>query len=198
MTHRYLAFDVETPNARNDRMSAIGLTVIEDGQVKRTHATLINPETHFDDFNIALTGITPEAAGQAMAFPELWALVRPLFDSCVLVAHNAQFDMHVLASCLRDYGLSSLDTYPYLCTVRMGRCVYPRLPNHRLNTMCDALGIPLDHHQAGSDSRACAFLLRNYLEKGFDPGRFERRFDMYAMRTVRPYTSWRREKQGQM
>ena len=60
MTRRYLVFDVETPNARNDRMSAIGLTLVEDGQVRRTHATLINPETWFDDFNIRLTGITPE------------------------------------------------------------------------------------------------------------------------------------------
>ncbi len=184
MTHRYLAFDVETPNARNDRMSAIGLTVIEEGQVKRTHATLINPETHFDAFNIALTGITPEAAGQAMTFPELWALVRPLFESCVLVAHNAPFDMHVLASCLRAYGLPHIARYPYMCTVRMGRRVYPRLPDHRLNTMCDALGIPLDHHQAGSDSRACAFLLKDYLDRGIDPDAYIRQFDIQAMRTV--------------
>ena len=184
MTRRYLVFDVETPNSRNDRMSAIGLTLVEDGAVRRTHATLVNPETHFDAFNIALTGITPEDAGQAMTFPELWKYVRPLFDSCVLVAHNAPFDMHVLASCLCAYGLPHRAVYPYMCTVRMGRHVYPRLPDHRLNIMCEALEIPLDHHQAGSDSRACAFLLRDYLEKGIDPSRFMRQFDMQAMKTV--------------
>ena len=32
-TGRYIAFDVETPNARNDRISAIGVTVIEDGAI---------------------------------------------------------------------------------------------------------------------------------------------------------------------
>ena len=30
---RFAAFDVETPNRWNDRMSAIGITVIEDGEV---------------------------------------------------------------------------------------------------------------------------------------------------------------------
>ena len=29
---RFVAFDVETPNAANDRMSAIGIAVIEEGE----------------------------------------------------------------------------------------------------------------------------------------------------------------------
>ena len=58
---RYAAFDVETPNYRNDRISAIGITVLEDGQVVRELSTLVDPETHFDPFNVDLTGITPEA-----------------------------------------------------------------------------------------------------------------------------------------
>ncbi len=183
MIERYLAFDVETPNARNHRMSAIGLTVIERGVIKRTHATLVNPETHFDAFNIALTGITPEAASGAMTFPELWRWVRPLFDHSVLVAHNAMFDMGVLAACLRDYGQAHLPEYACLCTVRLGRVMYPRLPNHRLNTMCAALGIPLDHHQAGSDSRACACLLANYMSRGLEPEKYIRRYSMDRPRT---------------
>ena len=180
---RYLAFDVETPNSRNDRMSAIGLTVVENGVVKRTHATLINPETWFDPFNIRLTGITPEAAAGSMTFPELWALVRPLFDHSVLVAHNAAFDLRVLSLCLKAYRLEGRAEYPYLCTVRLGRRVYPRLPDHKLNTMCEALDIPLDHHQAGSDSRACACLLRNYMDKGLDPVPLIRNYDIMSMKT---------------
>ena len=30
---RYIAFDVETPNHLNNRMSAIGITIIEDGEI---------------------------------------------------------------------------------------------------------------------------------------------------------------------
>ena len=60
MEQRYVAFDVETPNAQNRRMSAIGVSVIEGGQIVKELYTLIDPQTHFDPFNIALTGITPE------------------------------------------------------------------------------------------------------------------------------------------
>ena len=33
MERRYIAFDVETPNYANDRISAIGLTVVEQGKI---------------------------------------------------------------------------------------------------------------------------------------------------------------------
>ena len=59
MDGRYIAFDVETPNFANDRMSAIGITVVEGGQIIGTYDTLVDPEEHFDRFNIRLTGITP-------------------------------------------------------------------------------------------------------------------------------------------
>ena len=45
---RIIAFDVETPNSYNDRMSSIGIAVIQNGQIFRTWSTLVNPETHFD------------------------------------------------------------------------------------------------------------------------------------------------------
>jgi len=42
MTDRVVAFDVETPNNANDRMSAIGITVVENGVITREMNTLIN------------------------------------------------------------------------------------------------------------------------------------------------------------
>ena len=44
---RYIVFDVETPNSHNDRMSSIGVVVVEGQDVIQEHYTLINPETHF-------------------------------------------------------------------------------------------------------------------------------------------------------
>ena len=55
--YRYIVFDVETPNRNNNRMSAIGIAVIEDGVVSDEWYSLIDPETHFDYFNTRLTGI---------------------------------------------------------------------------------------------------------------------------------------------
>jgi DNA polymerase-3 subunit epsilon len=39
---------------------------------------------------------------------------------------------------------------------------------HNLDVLCGHYGIPLDHHHAGSDSRACAEILLHYLEEGAD------------------------------
>ena len=105
MASRYIVFDTETPNSRNNRISAIGISVVEDGVITREFATLVNPEAHFDPFNIQLTGITTEAVEAAPTFPALWQELEPLFDSGMLVAHNAPFDMGVLAKCLDAYGI---------------------------------------------------------------------------------------------
>jgi DNA polymerase III epsilon subunit-like protein len=95
--------------------------------------------------------------------------------------------MRVLACCLKDYGIPAPACLPYACTVQMGRRCYPHLPNHKLNTLCDALGISLDHHRADSDSRACAELLLNYLDHGLNLNDFRRTFDMRAMCTVKTF-----------
>ena len=184
MIERHIAFDVETPNSGNDRMSAIGITVVEDGQIVEELATLVNPETWFARFNIGLTGITPEMAADAPSFDELWPEIEPLFSSGVLVAHNAPFDMSVLAKCLRAYCVDWKDTAAYICTCQMGRRCYPELPNHRLNTLCEYRNIALDHHQAGSDSRACASLLIDYQEYGLRAEEFLREYDFRQFRTL--------------
>ena len=49
--------------------------------------------------------------------------------------------------------------------------------------MCDYLDIQLDHHQASSDSHACAELLISYLEQGMDINKFRRTYDLVHIRT---------------
>lgn len=185
MIERYIAFDVETPNGANDRMSAIGISVIEDNEIVREFDTLINPETHFDRFNIQLTGITPYLVEDAPTFGQLWLLIEPLMSSGVLVAHNAPFDLGVLARCLRAYGIAWKPQADYVCTCRMSRACYPQLENRRLNTLCDHLGIALDHHKASSDAHACAEIFCRCRQKGLNVKRFQRIYDFDLMQTVR-------------
>ena len=163
---RYICFDVETPNLRNDRMSAIGICVVEDGVISAEYYSLVNPEEGFDAFNIQLTGITPDMAAEAPTFAELWPTLGPIMRSGLLVAHNAQFDMSVLSKCLRAYKIPCKDITEYACTCRMGKRIVPWMPNHKLDTMCRELNIDLNHHNAGSDARACAEILRYYISKG--------------------------------
>lgn len=182
---RLIAFDVETPNTRNHRMSAIGVTVIEHGAIVDSFGALVDPETEFDAFNVALTGITPEAVEGAPAFPALWERIGPLMLSGVLLAHNAPFDMRVLSRCLMDYEIDVPRFARYACTVHMGRACYPRLPDRKLNTMCRYLGIPLEHHRADSDSMACARLALDYMEQSLDLKRFIRTYDLWEGHTAK-------------
>lgn len=187
---RYVVFDTETPNAANDRMSAIGVAVVENAEIVETFSTLVNPEVRFHAFNIQLTGILPEQAALAPTFPELWeAKLAWLMENGVLVAHNAPFDMSVLSKCLRAYGIQWKPIAEYACTCQMGRSPWgrrclPQVPNHRLDTLCASLHIPLDHHRAGSDSEACAALLCHYLKNDLPVEGYIRRYDLLAGCTI--------------
>lgn len=173
--YRYIAFDVETPNRCNDRMSAIGIAVIENGAVTEEFFSYVNPEEPFDFFNTQLTGIDAGTVAHAPTFPELWARIEPLMSSGILAAHNAVFDLGVLKKCLWDYGIPWKSTVRYCCTVQMGRRLMPGI-SHKLNDLCDHYGIALDHHQADSDSRACAEILLRYFAAGAEEGDFIRTY----------------------
>lgn len=164
---RFVAFDVETPNRANDRMSAVGVTVIEDGAITDTFYSLVNPQTHFDAFNSRLTGIDARTVRDAPTFPDVWTQIEPLLSGGLLVAHNAVFDMNVLKRCLFSYDIAWKPYARYVCTVQMGRRLLPGM-RHNLDVLCAYYGIDLDHHHAQSDSNACAQILLRYLETGAD------------------------------
>ena len=175
--YRYIVFDVETPNRYNDRMSAIGVTVVEDGEIREEFFSYVNPETIFDGFNTRLTGISADTVRDAPNFPALWERLEPLFSHGILTAHNAPFDLGVLKKCLAAYGITWKPSVRYCCTVQMGKALLPGM-KHNLNILCGHYGIPLDHHHAGSDSRACAEILLRYIRSGASPEKYIRTYRM--------------------
>ncbi|MGI5970943.1 MAG: 3'-5' exonuclease [Oscillospiraceae bacterium] len=185
MNSRYIAFDVETPNYANNRISSIGITIIENGVIAEEFYSLVNPEVRFDSFNIRLTGITPRMVEDKPTFPQIWEKIAPIMESGPLIAHNAPFDMGVLAKCLSAYQIDWKRFVYYACTCSMGRACYPELRNHKLNTLCDYLGFELEHHNAGSDSRACAELLLEYMRHSLEVDRYLRLYDIENRRTLR-------------
>lgn len=173
--YNYVVFDVETPNRENNRMSAIGITVVQSGKITKEFYSLVNPETYFDYFNTRLTGISEELVENAPNFFELWQEIEPLMNNGIIVAHNAPFDMGVLKRCLQAYKINWKPYVHYLCTVQVGRKHLPDMP-HKLNDMCEYYNIELEHHHAGSDSRACAEILLNYAKDGADLNKFIRTY----------------------
>lgn len=91
----------------------------------------------------------------APTFTELWPqLVAFMAGSHALLAHNAGFDRRVLHASCQALGLVQ-PQLPFLCTLKGARRSLP-LASRALDSVCDYFGIPLDHHHAGSDARACA------------------------------------------
>ena len=154
---RFIAFDVETPNMNNNRICAIGVSVINDGQIAYEFSTLVNPECRFDFRNTAIHGISPDMVRSSPAFPEIWHEHRELFLSGILVAHNASFDLNVLRKTLQFYGIFE-PMVNYLCTLWMSKAFFPEIGKYNLPTLCNHFGIDLDHHNVLSDTCACARL----------------------------------------
>ena len=177
MLKRYVVFDVETPNRYNNRMSAIGISVIEDGQIVQEYYSLVDPEQPFDYFNSVLTGINEETVFDAPTFPEVWEQIEQIMSSGILVAHNASFDIGVLRRCLESYEIEWKPYVKGICTVIMGRNLLPGI-SHKLNDLCEYYSICLNHHQADSDSHACAEILLRYIENGADPAKYIRTYKM--------------------
>ena len=176
--NRIVAIDVETPNQRDAAICQIGIVVAAFGDIVKTECHLVNPEVPFDPMNISIHGITPADVQSAPNFPTLWPRIAPYFTDAVIVAHNAPFDLGMLAGTLTRYGIP-VPPITYCCTVQMARRRFARetYGSYRLDTLCAAFDIPLDHHHdALCDALACYRLYRELLvDFGEDP------------RDVRPY-----------
>lgn len=160
---KLVAIDFETANSSNGSACAIGVTVFEEGILLAQFSQLIKPHFlmgAFDYRNIAIHGITPKMVTDEKEWDEVFCMLEPYLEDSMFVAHNAAFDMGVLKSICGLYQLQ-LPTLQYFCTVECSRKIFPFLDSHRLNKVAEHLSIQLDHHDAGSDARACALIVVN-------------------------------------
>lgn len=156
----FVAIDFETANRRRNSACAIGVVVVENGQVVEAFADLIKPhDMVFEGMNIAIHGIRPEDVVDAPYFNELYSSkLKKYLDGRLVVAHNASFDMSVLRSCLDLYDIP-YPTFDYLCTVKLAQKQWPDLPRHSLDVVSEYLGFHFNHHDAFDDAKACANVL---------------------------------------
>lgn len=184
MMAKYISFDLEMPNQKA-RISAIGITVIENGEVVNSFYSLVNPKSKFDPFIVDLVGITPEMVEDKPTFPEIWEQVKDMMSDGILVAYNAPSDLRILSRCLKHYKIEWKQKVEYICTYYMGQICYPELEKHGLDSLCEHLDINLEHHNAGSDSYGCAMLLLDYIKNGMDPKEYIKVYDTEKQRTVK-------------
>lgn len=170
---KYVVVDVETPNKNMCSICQIGLIEVINGKVVWKFSSLVNPEDEFEDFCVRIHGITPEMAASAPNFGELWKHIEPHWNGHVVVAHNAKFDVGVIARALRKYGVYLQDVR-YLCTVELARRIlggrHAGTAIHHgfgLKNLCGRFGLEMDHHHdAMSDTENCFGVLQKLMVLG--------------------------------
>lgn len=151
-----VAIDFETANERRDSACAVGLAWIEGGRVVRRESRLIRPpQMRFSPGNIRIHGILPADVRDAPSFPEVFAEFAPDLGGRLLLAHNAGFDMGVLAASLTAWGEPVPEMMGH-CTLQIARRIFPDPAGHGLAKVAARLGIRFEHHDAGEDAYACA------------------------------------------
>ncbi len=157
----FTAIDFETANPSPASACSIGLVKVVDGRVVEREHRYIRPPFPHDEFsywNVRIHGITPDMVAAA----EGWEVHRPFLREFAgddwLVAHNAGFDMGVIAKTTEAHGLPVPD-FRYLCSLQVARRTY-HLDSYRLPSAAMAAGFDdFSHHDALADAEACAAIV---------------------------------------
>jgi DNA polymerase III subunit epsilon len=158
MSLDFTAIDFETANGSPASPCAVGLVRIRDSKIVDSFELLFQPpEPHnwFSAANIRVHGITPQMIDSASTFSEALDRMLGFIESDLLVAHNASFDMGVLAASANATSKELPEIF-YGCSLKIARKTY-NLDSYRLNAVAYAVGHEeFEHHNALADSEACA------------------------------------------
>ena len=154
---KFVVFDIETTGLykERDRIIEIGAVKVENGQVTDRFSSFIDPECRIPAETTELTSITDSMVKGAPKFHEIIDEFIDFCDGAIMVAHNANFDMGFMKEKSKGCGRSF--EKPYIDTMVLMRCMFPKLPNARLDTLCKQMGvINAHHHRAVDDAEATA------------------------------------------
>jgi DNA polymerase III subunit epsilon len=154
----FVAIDFETANRRRGSACAVGMCKVINGEVVDRYYTLLRPEPlEFEKRNTSVHGIDAWDVAKAPTIAEDWANIQAFVGDLSLVAHNASFDKSVLDNSLIANGLAP-SNYVFDCTMQHAKRLFIGRDSYKLNDFCQEYGIPLKHHDAGSDAEGCARL----------------------------------------
>ena len=159
--NRFIAVDVETTGlspTRGDRIIEIGAVAFEGDCISEELHALISVTEPIHWAAQQVHGITHEMLIGKPKADEVMPLLREFIQDSTLVAHNARFDMGFISHEFLRLGMGL--TNPYHCTLELSRGLYPKLRNHKLETVYRHLfgRMPADGqtHRALDDARLVA------------------------------------------
>lgn len=168
--NRYVMVDVETTGlapSQDDRIIEIGAVAVERNRIQDEFHTLINIGKRIPLAARQIHGITDEMLSGGPKPEEVYPLFHKFISGCILVAHNAKFDIGFLLAEFGRLGLGCNNRHQ--CTLEMSRARYPRLPNHKLETvyrhLCGKNGVEIQAHRALADARMVAAIWMEMMNK---------------------------------
>jgi DNA polymerase-3 subunit epsilon len=165
----YAIVDIETTGgyAAASCITEIAVFIHDGVRVVKHFETLINPQQSIPGYITALTGIDDDMVRDAPSFDEIADVLFNLLNEHVFVAHSVNFDYSFVKHQLKNSGYDL--TAKKLCTVRLGRKIFPGLPSYSLGNLCRSLNINIENrHRAGGDAKATVTLFEYYLTNNGD------------------------------
>ena len=157
MGHTFTAIDFETAQGYRWSICQVGLVRVENGIIALEIDLLMQPpDNYYWQRFKEIHGISARDTINAPTFDQIWHKIAPFIENQNVIAHNGLgFDFPVLGKTLEHYGMSVPDYNKY-CTYKIYRS--------NLATLCQENNIPLNHHDALSDAKACAELYLKHLK----------------------------------
>jgi DNA polymerase-3 subunit epsilon len=160
----YAIVDIETTGgyAAASAITEIAVYIHDGARLVKHFETLINPQQRIPRYITALTGIDDDMVADAPCFDEVADVLFELLNDKIFVAHNVNFDYSFVKHQLKNSGYEL--TAKKLCTVRLGRKIFPGMPSYSLGNLCRSLNIDIENrHRAGGDAKATVTLFEHYL-----------------------------------
>lgn len=162
----YVVFDIETTGLSKEKemITEIGAVKVADGKIIDRFSTFVNPQRPISAEIKKLTGITDDMVKDAPTIENVLPEFLKFCEDTVLVAHNASFDTGFIRIAAERAGLGELH-HTIVDTLELARALLPELNKHKLDIVCEHLGVTLNgHHRAVNDAEATAEVFIKFLD----------------------------------
>ena len=151
----YVVFDIETTGFSPDvnHIIEIGAVKVEKGKIVDRFSSFVNPQVPIPYRIEELTHINDKMVMDAPTIDVVLPQFLNFCEGCVMVAHNADFDVSFIKRKAMNLGVAFHPTY--VDTVAMARFLLPNLNRFKLDTVAKAVGVNLDNHHRAVDDAAC-------------------------------------------